>query len=36
LKFLIDFGLGAATDEEVFTRAADEGRTVVSADTDFG
>lgn len=31
-----DFGLGAATDEEVFARAADEGRTIVSADTDFG
>lgn len=31
-----DYGLAAVTDEEVFARAAEEERTVVSADTDFG
>jgi predicted nuclease of predicted toxin-antitoxin system len=31
-----DYGLGAATDEQVFARAAHEERAVVSADTDFG
>lgn len=31
-----DYGLQAATDEEVFERASEEGRIVVSADTDFG
>lgn len=31
-----DYGLGAATDEQVFARAAQEQRAVVSADTDFG
>ncbi len=31
-----DYGLGAATDEQVFTRAAQEERTAISADTDFG
>jgi predicted nuclease of predicted toxin-antitoxin system len=31
-----DLGMQAATDEEIFEVAADEGRTIVSADTDFG
>jgi predicted nuclease of predicted toxin-antitoxin system len=31
-----DYGLQAASDEEVLNRAAVEDRTVVSADTDFG
>jgi len=31
-----DFGMQAATDEEIFTRAQEEERIVVSADTDFG
>ena len=31
-----DYGLEAAADEEVFARAAQEERAVVSADTDFG
>lgn len=31
-----DYGLGAASDEEIFARAAREDRAVVSADTDFG
>ena len=31
-----DFGMQAATDEEIFEVAAGEGRTIVSADTDFG
>lgn len=31
-----DFGLQAAEDDEVFARAASEGRILVSADTDFG
>jgi predicted nuclease of predicted toxin-antitoxin system len=31
-----DYGMHAAEDEEVFTRAAEENRTIVSADTDFG
>ena len=30
-----DYGMQAATDEEIFERAAMEERTVVSADTDF-
>ena len=33
---LRDLGLQAASDEEVFGRAHDEDRIVVSADTDFG
>lgn len=31
-----DYGLQAAADEEIFERAKDEGRIIVSADTDFG
>lgn len=31
-----DYGLEAATDDEVFDRAATEQRIIVSADTDFG
>jgi predicted nuclease of predicted toxin-antitoxin system len=31
-----ELGLGAAPDVDVLGRAADEGRVVVSADTDFG
>jgi len=31
-----DHGLAAASDEEVFTHAVEEGRILVSADTDFG
>lgn len=31
-----DYGLQAAEDEEIFSRAAQEDRIVVSADTDFG
>lgn len=31
-----DYGMHAAPDEAIFDRAALEGRTVVSADTDFG
>jgi predicted nuclease of predicted toxin-antitoxin system len=31
-----DLGMQAATDEEIFEVAAGEGRTIVSADTDFG
>jgi predicted nuclease of predicted toxin-antitoxin system len=31
-----DYRLQAADDEEIFSRAAQEDRTIVSADTDFG
>ena len=31
-----DLGMQAATDEEIFEVAVGEGRTIVSADTDFG
>lgn len=31
-----DYGMQAATDEEIFARAQEEQRIVVSADTDFG
>ena len=31
-----DYGLQAAEDDVIFARAAQEGRTVISADTDFG
>jgi predicted nuclease of predicted toxin-antitoxin system len=31
-----DYGLHAAEDEEIFARASDEDRILVSADTDFG
>jgi len=33
---VLDYGMHAATDEEIFERAARESRVVVSADTDFG
>jgi predicted nuclease of predicted toxin-antitoxin system len=31
-----DYGMAAASDEQIFARAAAENRAVVSADTDFG
>jgi len=32
---LVSLGLGRATDQEVLTRALDDGRVLVTADTDF-
>jgi predicted nuclease of predicted toxin-antitoxin system len=31
-----DYGLAAASDDEIFARAVDEDRAIISADTDFG
>ena len=31
-----DLGMAAASDEQIFDRAAQDGRIVISADTDFG
>ncbi len=33
---VLDYGMGAAADEQIFDVAEQEGRTIISADTDFG
>jgi predicted nuclease of predicted toxin-antitoxin system len=36
VKHVRDYGLQAASDDEIFSRAQDEQRIVITADTDFG